>query len=76
VGGWRRLHNQELHNFFTLRKYYWGGQVTDIGMGWTGSTYVYNILIGKSEETSPLRRIRRRWEDNIKVDLRERVWKL
>jgi ribosome biogenesis protein Nip4 len=31
----------------------------------------YNILVGKSEGRRPLRRHRRRWEDNIKMDLRE-----
>jgi hypothetical protein len=32
----------------------------------------YRILIGKPEEKRPLGRPRRRWEDNIKMDLRER----
>jgi hypothetical protein len=31
----------------------------------------YNILVGRPEERRPLRRPRRRWEDNIKMDLRE-----
>jgi hypothetical protein len=31
----------------------------------------YNILVGRSEERRPLGRPRRRWEDNIKIDLRE-----
>jgi hypothetical protein len=31
----------------------------------------YTILIGKSERKRPLGRPRHRWEDNIKVDLRE-----
>jgi hypothetical protein len=31
----------------------------------------YNILVGKPERRRPLGRPRRRWEDNIKVDLRE-----
>jgi hypothetical protein len=31
----------------------------------------YNILIGKPEGRRPLGRPRRRWEDNIKMDLRE-----
>jgi hypothetical protein len=31
------------------------------------------ILIGKPEEKRPLRRPRRRWEDNIRMDLRE-IW--
>jgi hypothetical protein len=31
----------------------------------------YRVLVGKPEERRPLRRPRRRWEDNIKMDLRE-----
>jgi hypothetical protein len=31
----------------------------------------YNILVWKPEERRPLGRPRRRWEDNIKMDLRE-----
>jgi hypothetical protein len=32
---------------------------------------VYRALIGRSEGKRPLGRRRRRWEDNIKLDLRE-----
>jgi len=32
---------------------------------------VHRILVGKPEGKSPLGRLRRRWEDNIKTDLRE-----
>jgi hypothetical protein len=35
---------------------------------------VYNILVGKPEGKRPLGRPRRRWEDNIRNDLREIVW--
>jgi hypothetical protein len=31
----------------------------------------YNILVGKPEGRKPLGRFRRRWEDNIKMDLGE-----
>jgi hypothetical protein len=31
----------------------------------------YRILVGKSEGKKPLGRPRRRWEDNIRMDLRE-----
>ena len=31
----------------------------------------YRILVGKPESKRPLGRQRRRWEDNIKMDLRE-----
>jgi hypothetical protein len=32
---------------------------------------VYKVLVGKSEEKRPLGRPRRRWEDGIRMDLRE-----
>jgi hypothetical protein len=32
---------------------------------------VYRVLVGESEEKRPLGRTRRRWEDNIKMDLQE-----
>jgi hypothetical protein len=34
----------------------------------------YKILLGKPEGKGPLRRSRRRWVDNIKMDLREIGW--
>ena len=47
-------------------------------MGWAGhvarkeqSRNAYRVLVGKPEEKRPLRRPRRRWEDNIRMDLRE-----
>jgi hypothetical protein len=36
-----------------------------------GGERSYNILVGRSEGRRPLIRPRRRWEDNIKMDLRE-----
>jgi hypothetical protein len=38
---------------------------------WKG-TGVYRILVGRPEGKRPLGRPRRKWEDNIKLDLRER----
>jgi hypothetical protein len=48
-------------------------------MGRTCGTYggrrgAYRALVGKPEGRSPLGRPRRRWEDNIKMDLREVGW--
>jgi hypothetical protein len=34
----------------------------------------YSILVGKLEGWSPLERPRRRWVNNIKIDLREIGW--
>jgi hypothetical protein len=35
---------------------------------------VYRVLVGKPEGKRPLERPRRRWEDGIKMDLREIGW--
>jgi hypothetical protein len=35
---------------------------------------VYKVLVGKPEGKRPLERPRRRWEDEIRMDLREIVW--
>jgi hypothetical protein len=45
----------------------WAGHVARMGEVRGGS----NILVGKPEGRRPLGRPRRRWEDNIKMDLRE-----
>ena len=35
---------------------------------------MHTVLVGKSESKRPLERPSRRWEDNIKMDLREVSW--
>jgi hypothetical protein len=35
---------------------------------------IFNILVGKPEEKIPLASLMHRWEDNIKMDLREVWW--
>jgi len=45
----------------------WAGHVARMGEG----RVVYRILVGKPEGRRPLGRPRRRWEDNIRMDLRE-----
>ncbi|KAJ4447786.1 hypothetical protein ANN_09794 [Periplaneta americana] len=37
----------------------------------SGFSYAYRVLVGRPEGKRPLGRPRRRWEDNIKMDLRE-----
>jgi hypothetical protein len=46
----------------------WAGHVARMGEG----KGVYNVLVGRSKGKRPLGRPRSRWEDNIKMDLRER----
>jgi hypothetical protein len=48
----------------------WAGHVARIGEKWNA----YRILVGKPEGKRPLGRPRRRWVDNIKMDLREIGW--
>jgi hypothetical protein len=72
----RKLHNDELHslhyspNFVKViksRRMRWAGHVARMGEG----RNVYRILVGRPEGKKPLRRPKRKWEDNIKMDLRE-----
>jgi hypothetical protein len=39
-----------------------------------GKRGAYRILVGRPEGRRPLGRLRRRWEDNIKMDLQEVEW--
>jgi len=77
-GEWRKLHNEELNDLYSLpnivrvtksRRIRWAGHVA--GMGERRG--VYWVLVGKPEGKIPLGRPRRRWEDNIKMDLQEVV---
>jgi hypothetical protein len=45
----------------------WAGHVARMGE----KRYVYRLLVGKPERKRPLGRPRRRWMDNIKIDLLE-----
>jgi hypothetical protein len=49
------------------RRLRWAGQVARMGE----RRGAYRALVGKPERRRPLGRPRRRWEDNIKMDLRE-----
>jgi hypothetical protein len=56
-----------------------GDQIKKTEIGRTRSTYgerrgAYRVLVGKPEGRKPLGRSRCRWEDNIKMDLREVGW--
>jgi len=61
-------------------KYYSGDQIDENGMGGAFSTYggeerCVQELVWKPERKRPLGRPKRRWEDNIKMDLQEVGWK-
>jgi hypothetical protein len=76
TGGSRKLHNEELHGLYSspsivrvikARRMRWAGHVARM----VEVKGAYNILVGRPEGSRPLGRPRRRWEDNIKMDLRE-----
>ena len=49
------------------RRMRWAGHVALMGQG----RAVYRVLVGKPEGKRPVGRPRRRWEDNIKINLQE-----
>jgi hypothetical protein len=51
------------------RRLRWVGHVAHMGEG----RVVYRFLVGKPEGKRPLGRPRRRWEDNVRMDLQEVV---
>jgi hypothetical protein len=76
TGGWRKLHNEELHNLYSSpsiirimksRRMRWARHVARMGE----KRNVYRLLVGKPEGKRALGRPRRRWIDNIKMDLLE-----
>jgi hypothetical protein len=79
IGGWRKLHHEELHNLYCspsiiriikTRRMRCAGHVARM----QENRNAYRILEGKPEGKRPLGRPRRRWEDNIKMGLKETGW--
>jgi len=75
TGEWRRLHNEELICLYCSPNIVW---VIKSGMRWAGHVArmgeereVYRVLVGKPEGWRPMGRPRRRWVDNIRMDLQE-----
>jgi hypothetical protein len=73
---WRKLHNEELNDLYCSPNIAWviksrrigkAGHVARMGE----KRDVYRVLVGKPKRKRPLARPRRRWEDNIKMDLLE-----
>jgi hypothetical protein len=76
TGEWRKLHNEVFHNLYSSpdiirqvksRRMRWAEHVARMGE----EREVYKVLVGKPEGKRPLGRPRRRWEDGIRMDLRE-----
>jgi hypothetical protein len=70
TGGWRKLRNEELHNFYSSpsiirminsRRMRWAGHVARMR-----KMNAYRILLGKPQGKRPLVRPRRKWAGNIK----------
>jgi len=79
TGEWRRLHNEELNDSYSSpntvrviksRRMRWAGHVARMGE----ERAVYRVLVGKAEGRRPLGRPRRRWADNIRMDLQVVGW--
>jgi hypothetical protein len=79
TGEWKKLHSEELHVLYSSpnivrqiksRRMRWAGHMARTGE----ERKVYKVLIGKSEGKRPLGRPRHRWEDGIRMDLREIGW--
>jgi hypothetical protein len=75
IGGWRKLHNEELYNLYfsssiiriiKSRRMRWVWHVARMGE----KSNAHRILVGKPEGNRPLGRPRRWWEDNIRINLR------
>jgi hypothetical protein len=76
IGEWRKPHNEELKDLFSSPnivrviksgRMRWAGHVARMGEG--GG--VYRVLVGKPEGKRPLKSSRRRWDDNITMELQE-----
>ena len=76
VWEWRKLHNEELSDLNSLpnivrvvksRRMRLAGHVARMGE----RRGVHRVLVGKLEGKRPFGRPRRRWKDNIKMDLQE-----
>jgi hypothetical protein len=74
-----KLHNKELHDLYSSpsimriiksRRMRWAGHVVRIGE----TRNAYRLLVEKPEGRRPLGRPRRRWVDNMRMDLGEVGW--
>ena len=72
TGEWRKLHKEELRNIYSLpsilRVVNWVDGSCGVYEGWS---CVHKVIVGIPDGRRPLWRLRRRWENNIKMDLLE-----
>jgi hypothetical protein len=76
---WRKLHNKEIYYLYSspniiraIQNNKMGGACGTYGGG--GRKRAYTVLVGRPERKRQVGRTRRRWEDNIKMDLQEVGW--
>jgi hypothetical protein len=75
VGGWRKLHNEELYKFyFSLSRIKMIKSMRINLAGHVARIRQKIILVEMPEGKTPPARPSRRWEDNIKMDLGEIRW--
>jgi len=79
TGDWRKLHNEEQNDLFSLPNIFLGHQIENNEICRACSTHgvrrgAYRVLLGKPEGKSSLGKPRHRWEDNIKMDLQDGGW--
>jgi hypothetical protein len=79
TGEWRKLHDEELRDLYSSpsiiriiksRRMRWASHVARMGE----KMNAYRLLVGKPDGKRPLGRPRRRWVDNIGMDLGEVGW--
>jgi hypothetical protein len=79
TGGWIKLHSEELHDLYSSpsiiriiesRRMRWAGNAERMGE----KRNAYRLLVGKQEGKRPLGRPRRRWIDNITMNLVDVGW--
>jgi hypothetical protein len=63
------VHNEELHNFVLFPNYNYNYKAEEDEVGGTCDTNVHRLLVRKAEGKRPLGTPRRKWIDNIKMDL-------
>jgi hypothetical protein len=75
TGEWKKVHNEEPNDLYSspntnrvIKSRRWAGHVERMGRS------AYRVLVGKPVGKRSLGRPRRRWVDNIKLDIQELKW--